>query len=53
MIDTFEEDVVLLEAQQDNMDLCNNPDELDIVSDGAGLQAMKMLRAMEAAAAGA
>lgn len=50
MIDTFEEDVVLLEAQQENMDLCQNPQELDIVSDGAGLQAMKMLRKMEAAA---
>lgn len=53
MIDTFEEDVVLLEAQQANMDLCRNPDELDIVSDGAGLQAMKMLREMEARAAAA
>ena len=41
---------VKLLQQQDNMDLCNNPDELDIVSDGAGLQAMKMLRDMEAAA---
>jgi len=53
MIETFEEDVVLLEAQQDNMDLVNNPEEFDIVSDGAGLQAMKKLRAMEAAAAAA
>lgn len=52
MIDTFEEDVALLEAQQENMELCNNPVELDIVSDGAGLQAMKMLQAMEASAKG-
>lgn len=47
--DTFKEDVVILEAQQMNADLTQNPEELDIVSDSAGLQAMKVLQELEQA----
>lgn len=46
---TFQEDVVLLEAQQANMDMMPGEKQLDIVSDAAGLQAMKVLAELEAA----
>lgn len=46
---TFKEDVVILEAQQENMELTRDDRQLDIVSDSAGLQAMKVLQEMEAA----
>ncbi len=45
---TFKEDVVILEAQQINMDMTPGEKHLDIVSDAAGLQALKVLGEMEA-----
>jgi len=50
---TFQEDVVILEAQQENMDLSPDERRLDIVSDSAGLQALRALEELERAQAGA
>lgn len=49
---TFKEDVVILEAQQDNIDLMPDEKQLDIVSDAAGLQALRILTELEAAQVG-
>ena len=46
---TFKEDVVILEAQQTNMDMMPDEKQLDIVSDAAGLQALKVIEELEAA----
>ncbi|MBM3607479.1 MAG: aromatic ring-hydroxylating dioxygenase subunit alpha [Alphaproteobacteria bacterium] len=48
---TFKEDVVILEAQQTNMEMMPGEKQLDIVSDSAGLNALKVLDELEAAQA--
>ncbi len=45
---TFKEDVTILEAQQQNMEMMPGEKQLDIVSDSAGLNAMKVLDELEA-----
>lgn len=44
---TFKEDVVILEAQQANIELMPGEKQIDIVSDAAGLQALKALEELE------
>ncbi|HEY8580584.1 MAG TPA: aromatic ring-hydroxylating dioxygenase subunit alpha [Beijerinckiaceae bacterium] len=48
---TFQEDVVILEAQQVNMELTPGEKTLDIVSDAAGNQALRALAELEKAQA--
>jgi vanillate O-demethylase monooxygenase subunit len=48
---TFQEDVVILEAQQVNMELTPGEKTLDIVSDAAGNQALRALAELERAQA--
>jgi vanillate O-demethylase monooxygenase subunit len=48
---TFLEDVEILEAQQSNMDLMPERRRIHIVSDAAGLQAMRILEELEKAQA--
>lgn len=46
---TFVEDVEILEAQQKTMEILPGRRTIDIVSDGAGMQAMRILKELEAA----
>jgi len=47
VFNTFMEDVAVLEAQQDNMELVPDAPRIDIVSDVAGLHAMRVIADLE------